>query len=108
MVKRNYLLVPSLHIINIGNTGNKIAPKKKINNPRVGGGGGGGLVTCIFHMHIDVAGDFFSRAIGIIYFEKTFFKFYRRHFELISKFNVGLKTLLREGLSEPEFYGDLV
>ena len=39
---------------------------------------------------------------------KTFSKFYRRHFELISKFNVGLKTLLREGLSEPEFYGDLV
>ena len=29
-------------------------------------------------------------------------------YELISKFNVGLKTLLREGLSEPEFYGDLV
>ena len=28
--------------------------------------------------------------------------------ELISKFNVGLKTRLREGLSEPEFYGDLV
>ena len=28
--------------------------------------------------------------------------------ELISKFNVGLKTLLREGLSEPELYGDLV
>ena len=39
---------------------------------------------------------------------KTFSKFYRRHFELISKFNVGLKTRLREGLSEPEFYGDLV
>ena len=27
-------------------------------------------------------------------------------YELISKFNGGLKTLLREGLSEPEFYGD--
>ena len=27
---------------------------------------------------------------------------------MISKFNVGLKTLIREGLSEPEFYGDLV
>ena len=40
--------------------------------------------------------------------QKTFSKFYRRHFDLISKFNVGLKTLLREGLSEPEFYGDLV
>ena len=39
---------------------------------------------------------------------KTFSKFYRRHYELISKFNVGLKTLLREGLSEPEFYGYLV
>ena len=38
----------------------------------------------------------------------TFSKFYRRHYELISKFNVGLKTLLREGLSEPEFYCDLV
>ena len=27
---------------------------------------------------------------------------------LISKFNVGLKSLLHQGLSEPEFYGDLV
>ena len=35
-------------------------------------------------------------------------KFYRRHYELISKFNVGLKSLLHQGLSEPEFYGDLV
>ena len=39
---------------------------------------------------------------------KTFSKFYRRHYELISKFNVGLKTLLHQGLSEPEFYGDFV
>ena len=38
---------------------------------------------------------------------KTFSKFYRRHYELISKYNVGLKTLLSEGLLEPEFYGDL-
>ena len=34
--------------------------------------------------------------------------FYRRHYELISKFNDGLKSLLHQGLSEPEFYGDLV
>ena len=27
---------------------------------------------------------------------------------MISKFHVGLKSLLRQGLSEPEFYGDLV
>ena len=39
---------------------------------------------------------------------KTFSKFYRRHYELVSKFNVGLKTLLHQGLSEPEFHGDLV
>ena len=39
---------------------------------------------------------------------KTFSKFYRRHYELVSKFNVGLKILLHQGLSEPEFYGDLV
>ena len=40
---------------------------------------------------------------------KTFSKSYRRHYELISKFDVGLKTLkLHEGLSEPEFYVDLV
>ena len=39
---------------------------------------------------------------------KTFSKFYRRHYELVSKFKVGLKTLLLQGLSEPEFYGDLV
>ena len=38
---------------------------------------------------------------------KTFSKFYRRHYELVSKFNVGLKPLLHHGLSEPEFYGDL-
>ena len=39
---------------------------------------------------------------------KAFSKFYQRHFYLVSKYNVGLKTLLLEGLSEPEFYGDLV
>ena len=39
---------------------------------------------------------------------KAFSMFYRRHYELISKFNVGLKSLLHQGLSEPEFYGDLV
>ena len=27
---------------------------------------------------------------------------------MISKFDVGLKSLLHQGLSEPEFYGDLV
>ena len=31
---------------------------------------------------------------------KTFSKFDRRHYELVSKFNVGLKTLLHQGLSD--------
>ena len=48
------------------------------------------------------------RAIGIINFEKAFSKFYRRHYEFVPKFKVGLKSLLQQGLSEPEFYGDLV
>ena len=39
---------------------------------------------------------------------KTFSKFYRQYYDLISKFQVGLKSLLRQGLSEPEFYGDLI
>ena len=36
------------------------------------------------------------------------FKFYRRPYDLDSKFKVGLKYLLHQGLSEPEFYADLV
>ena len=47
--------------------------------------------------------NFSNRAIGIISLE-----FNRRHYELVSKFNVGLKSLLHHGLSEPEFYDVLV
>ena len=47
---------------------------------------------------------------GYWYFKrrKTFSKFYRRYYDFISKFQVRLKSLLRQGLSEPEFYGDLL
>ena len=34
--------------------------------------------------------------------------FYRRHYDLVSKFNVGLKSPLKQGTSEPKFDGDLV
>ena len=37
-----------------------------------------------------------------------FQKFHRQHFEWVSKFKVGLKILLQQGLSELELYGDLV
>ena len=39
---------------------------------------------------------------------KAFLKFYRRHSALVEKYSVSLKTLLQQGISEPEFYGDLV
>ena len=39
---------------------------------------------------------------------KTFSKFYSRYYDLISKFNIRLKSLLCQGLSQPEFYDDLV
>ena len=37
---------------------------------------------------------------------KAFSKFYRRHSALVEKYSVSLKTLLQQGISEPEFYGD--
>ena len=39
---------------------------------------------------------------------KTFSKFYYSHSELIVKYNICLKPLLQQGISEPVFYGDLV
>ena len=39
---------------------------------------------------------------------KAFSKLYHRHSELIVKYNIGLKTLLQQGIPEPIFYGDLV
>ena len=39
---------------------------------------------------------------------KAFSKFYRRHFDIVSKYNIGLKRLLLQDLLESEFYGDLV
>ena len=39
---------------------------------------------------------------------KAFSKFYRRYCELIEKYHVSLKKLMQQGISNPEFYGDLV
>ena len=39
---------------------------------------------------------------------KAFSKFYRRHSALLEKYSASLKTLLQQGVSEAEFYGDLV
>ena len=53
------------------------------------------------HLYIIFIFSGFSIRIG-------YSKFHRGHYESVSKFNVGLKTLLHLRLSEPEFYGDLV
>ena len=47
---------------------------------------------------------------GYRYFKlrKAFSKFYRGHSALVEKYSVSLKTLLQQGISEPEFYGALV
>ena len=55
-----------------------------------------------------LAAELLRRGCGYHKLRKAFSKFYRRHFDIVSKYNVGLKTLLLQGLSEPEFYGDLV
>ena len=47
---------------------------------------------------------------GYRYFKlrKAFSKFYRRHSALVEKYSVNLKTLLQQGISEPELYDDLM
>ena len=36
------------------------------------------------------------------------YRYYRRHCALVEKYNVSLRTLLQQGISELEYYGDLV
>ena len=38
----------------------------------------------------------------------TFLELYRRHYDFAPNYNTGLKSLLKQGLSKPEVYGDLV
>ena len=49
-----------------------------------------------------------SRIKDASWAKKDFKKRQYYNFNMISKFRGGLKSLLRHGLSEPEFYGDLV
>ena len=45
---------------------------------------------------------------GYFKLRKAFSKFHRRHSALVEKYSGSLKTLLQQGISELEFYGDLV
>ena len=51
--------------------------------------------------------NFLGRAIVILNFVRRFRNFIG-HSALLEKYSVSLKTLLQQGISEPEFYGDLV
>ena len=43
-----------------------------------------------------------------VFYVRFFSKFCRRHSELVENYNVSLRKLLQQGISEPESYGDLV
>ena len=49
-----------------------------------------------------------AKLLSYFKLRKAFLKFYRRHSALLEKYSVSLQTLLQQGISEPEFYGDLV
>ena len=55
-----------------------------------------------------LTGKFLRQGYRYHKIRKTYTKFYRRHFDIVSKYDAGLKTLLLQDLSEPEFYGDLM
>ena len=59
---------------------------------------------------LNIGGELKLIRQGYRYFKlrKAFSKFYRRHSALLEKYSVSLKTVLQQGVSEPEFYGDLV
>ena len=72
------------------------------------------LLECVLILMTSTTGHLFLTAKllkqGYRYHKirKAFSKFYHRHSELIVKYNIGLKTLLQQGISEPILYGDLV
>ena len=65
----------------------------------------GMLVFVMCRLQVEESGNNpLTLALRSLCFSKRFLNI----IALISKFNVGLKTILREGVSEPEFYGDPV
>ena len=52
--------------------------------------------------------NFLGRGYRYFKLRKAFSKFYLRHSTLVEKYSVSLKTLLQQGISEPEFYDELV
>ena len=45
--------------------------------------------------------------VGFLLLRYSVLYIYHKHSELIVKYNIGLKALLQQGISEPIFYGDV-
>jgi hypothetical protein len=55
-----------------------------------------------------ITGKLLKKGYRYYKLRKYFTKFYNCNFDLISKYSSDLKTLLRQGISQPGFYGDVV
>ena len=60
------------------------------------------LLTSLYTRNILLTRKLLKKRYWYHKLHKTFSKFYRRYDDLISKFQVGFKSLLRQGISEPE------
>ena len=60
------------------------------------------LMTLIL-VHCNNAAKLLKQGYRYHKLRKAFSKFYRRHFDLVSKYNVGLKIFLLQSLLIPEF-----
>ena len=49
-----------------------------------------------------------TKPVVMVRNDRTQYRKKERHSALVEKYSVSLKTLLQQGISEPEFYGDLV
>ena len=67
-----------------------------------------GVNTCLWSELAVLTAKLLKQGYRYHKIRKAFSKFYHRHSELIVKYNIGLNTLLQQGISEPIFYGDLV
>ena len=94
------------HWVHPGYFENRI-PLKPILGGRWGRGGGGGKRLQLRQLQCCIWRNSIKPSLPFSWFG-VFSKFYRRHSALVEKYSVSLKTLLQQGISEPEFYGDLV
>ena len=66
-----------------------------------------GLLECLFMSKSILTVNIFKQGCRYHKLRKTFTKFYL-FYDFVSKFDTGLKSFLKQGLSEPESYGDLM